>query len=107
MAHRPSQPSVLVQQAATVAAPTDFAIGFAAITSGHEPYPRYRNDAPCGGWRDVHNGSARKTIQLPSGRATAKCYESLAGLQQRSARAHDTLRFQAAKPTYQGYGSSW
>ncbi|MGC2767170.1 MAG: hypothetical protein WB607_16800 [Candidatus Acidiferrum sp.] len=51
MAHRPSQPSVLVQRAATVAAPTDVAISFAATTSGHDPYPtemmRLAGDARC------------------------------------------------------------
>jgi hypothetical protein len=58
------QPSGLIQQAATVAAPTVVAISFAATTSSHDPYPIYKDNAPCGGWRDVHNCSVRKTIQL-------------------------------------------
>jgi len=40
-----------------VAAPTIVAISFTATTSSHGPYLTYRDDAPCGGWRDVHNCS--------------------------------------------------
>lgn len=40
---------------------------FAATTSSQDPYPTYRDDTPCGGWRDVHNCAVRITIQLPSG----------------------------------------
>src|ERR1700689_252735 len=57
----------------------------------------YRNDAPCGGWRDVHNCSLRKRFSYLQG--IAKSPKSLAGeqgcpilTQRRSRRGHFPIR---------------
>jgi len=56
------QPNGLVQQEDAVATPAVAAISFAVMTpSTTSSYPT-ENDAPCGGWRDVHNCSVRNRL---------------------------------------------